>query len=141
MTCSLIIFFCTSLIAKVGDFGIMKAVSPLSSGRTTGTADFMPPEAFGDDPHYGLSLDVFSFGCVVCHVITQQWPTPLSCLGIDPVTGTRRVLSEVERRKDYIDQINEVSLKQLVITCLDDNSGKRPSISLVSERINSIITG
>ena len=56
----------------------------------------------------------------------------------DPVTETQRVL---ERRKDYIDQINEASLKQLVIACLDDNSGKRPPISLVSERINSIITG
>ena len=30
----------------------------------------MPPGVFEDDPHYGLPLDVFSFGCVVCHVIT-----------------------------------------------------------------------
>ena len=74
------ILLTTSLVAKVSDFGTMKEVSPLSSDRMTqvpGTADFMPPEAFADNPHYGLPLDVFSFGCVICHVITQQWPTPL----------------------------------------------------------------
>ena len=37
-----------------------------------GTVDFMAPEALVvDDLHYGLPLNVFSFGCVVCHVITQ----------------------------------------------------------------------
>ena len=45
------------------------------------------------------------------------------------------MLSEVERRQHYIDQTREGSLKQLVITCLDDDPGERPPISVVSERI------
>ena len=134
------ILLTTSLVAKVCDFGVMKAVSPLSSDRMTrvlGTLDFMPPEVlnFKDDPHYGLPLDVFSFGCVVCHVITQQWPY------IDPPTSKLVTLSEVEKRRYYIDHISEGSLKQLVITCLDNDPERRPPISLVSERITSIITG
>ena len=136
------ILFTTSLVAKVCDFGTIKVVSPLSSDRMTqgpGTIHFMPPESFGDDPHYGLSLDVFSFGCVVCHVITQEWPTP--SFTFDPVTRKVVALSAVERRQHYIDQISGRPLKQLVITCLDNDQERRPPISLVSERITSIITG
>ena len=132
------ILLTTSLIAKVCDFVVMKEVSPLSSDRLTGapgSGHFMPLEAFVHNPHYGLPLDVFSFGCVVCHVITQQWPTPSSLKRRNPVTGKLVVLSEVERRQRYIDQISEGSLKQLVITCLDDDQERRPPISVVSERI------
>ena len=132
----------TSLVAKVCDFGVLKVVSPLASERMTkgpGTLHFMPPETLMEDPHYGLPLDVFSFGCVVCHVITQQWPKPSN--NYDPTTGRIIALSEVERRKRYIDQISKGSLKQLVITCLDDDQKRRPPMSLVNERITSIITG
>ena len=136
----------TSLVAKVSDFGVTKVVSPLSSDmmiKVPGTLHFMPPdlEALMDNPHYGLPLDVFSFGCVICHVITQQWPTPSAHFIRDPNTNMFFALTEVKRRKDYIDQISEGSLKQLVITCLDDNQERRPPISQVSERITSIITG
>ena len=138
------ILLTTSLVAKVCDFGVIKVVSPLSSDRMTqlpGTPDVMPPESFERDPHYGLPLDVFSFGCVVCHVITRQWPTPSSFMRHDPITNKPVALSEVERRQRYIDQIREGSLKQLVITCLNNDPKRRPPISLVSERITSIITG
>ena len=138
------ILLTTSLIAKVSDFGTMKEVSPLSSDRlpTAPAYFFMPPEALQDDPHYGLPLDVFTFGCVVCHVITQQWPRISKTKGHDHVT-TKLVtmLYKEETRQDYIDQIIEGSLKQLVITCLDDDQERRPPISVVSERITSIITG
>ena len=138
------ILLTTSLVAKVSDFVVMKVVSPLASERLTavpGTPAFMAPEALLDNPDYGLPLDVFSFGCVVCHVITQQWPTPAGLKKRDPTTRKLVILSEVERHKHYIDQISEGSLKQLVITCLDDDQERRPPISLVNERITSIITG
>ena len=142
------ILLTTSLVAKVSNFAVIKEVSPLPSGRMTkvpGASDFMPPEVFKNDPHYGLPLDVFSFGCVVCHVITQKWPTPLDQFKYNTFPTTERiVLSEIgiqSRYITYIDQISEESLKQLVITCLDDDQERRPSISLVSERITSIITG
>ena len=109
--------------------------------QAPGTVDFMPPETLVDDPHYGLPLDVFSFGCVVCHVITQQWPTPSASQVVDGKSRRIAIVSEVERRQRYIDQIREGSLKQLMITCLDNDKKKRPPISLVSERITSILTG
>ena len=84
---------------------------------------------------------MFSFGCVVCHVITQQGPEPSELIQRNPITEMLIELSEVERRSRYIDQISEGSLKQLVIACLDNDQERRPPISLVNERITSIITG
>ena len=135
----------TSLVAKVGGFSLMEEVStgcrtPVKMEVVIGSPYFMPPEAWKEDSHYGLPLDVFSFGCVVCHVITQQWPMPLYEVCTDPTT--KRLLGfSVEIRSRYIDQISEGSLKQLVITCLDDDQERRPPISLISERITNIITG
>ena len=78
---------------------------------------------------------------MICHVIAQQWPDPSRHIRFDHTTEAFIALSEVESRKDYIDQISEESLKQLVVTCLDNKQERRPPISLVSERITSIITG
>ena len=101
----------------------------------------MSPEVFEDDPHCGLPLDVFSFDCVVCHVTTQQWPVPLPLSVVDLKSGKEVTVSKVQRRKQYIDQISEESLKQLVITCLNNDQVRRPLISLINERITSMIAG
>ena len=135
------ILLTTSLVAKLGNFEAMKKVLILSEEMTKGISEFLSPEAFKDHPHYGLPLDVFSFGCVACHVITQQWPFPRPERISNPMSSLPLALSQVERRKHYIDQINKGPLKQLVIACLDNNQEKRPSISVVSERITSIVTG
>ena len=47
--------------------------------------------------------------------------------------------TEVTRRKDYIDQISDESLKQLVISCLHNNPGRHPPTSQVCERIATTI--
>ena len=121
----------------------------------------MPPEALIPNPHYGLPLDVFSFGCVVCHVISQhkQWsskmqfstnyPNPwrlkyakqLPTMHMSRFSKLHEGFTEVKRRQHYIKQISDVSLKKLVISCLDDDPDRRPPISHVCERITSIITG
>ena len=137
------ILLTTNLVAKVSDLLVTSVVSPLSSDRSTrceGTIDFLPPEALAVNPQYELPSDVFSFGCVVCHVITQQWPEPLPFVNT-LVPKLPQILSPVKRYQAYIDQISEGSLKQLVITCLNDKRIRRPPISVVNEKITSIITG
>ena len=66
-------------------------------------------------------------------------PLPLSV--VDLKSRKKITVSEVERCKQYIDQISEESLKQLVITCLNSDQARRPLISLVNEKITSMITG
>ena len=133
----------TRLVAKISDFVVMKVVSPLSSeyrSKVPGNVYFMP--APRENVHHGLPLDVFSFGCVVCHVITQQWPDPLpSSVADDPMNGPTGKVTEVDRRKHYIDQISNESLKQLVIKCLDNVEERRPLISVVDKAITSVIKG
>jgi len=36
----------------------------------------MPPEAIAAKPDYNEKLDVFSFGCVTIHAITEKFPIP-----------------------------------------------------------------
>ena len=128
------ILFTTNRAAKVSDFGTIQMVKSWSSAIFTvpNTIDFVAPEKLVDDHCYGLPSNVFSFGYIICHMITQR---------LENLPKAPSGVSEVERRQHYINQISEGSLKQLVITCLDNNPDERPPISVVSERIASIITG
>lgn len=113
------IFLTSNLVAKVGDF------IPSSVPRQVG-GPFAPQHVYGN---CAPSLDVFAFGCVICHVITQQLPMPSG------ITGT---FSEIQLRQQYIDQIDLEPLKQLVMISLENKSENRPPISLVCERIISV---
>lgn len=117
-------------VAKISDFIVAKVILPDSPDKTLtiypGTIAFMPPEVRADD--YGLPIDIFSFGCIVCHTISQQYPEPMES----------SQSTEVEKRQKYIDHIQGGLLKQLVIQCLDNDPAKRPLISLVCERITAI---
>ena len=82
---------------KIGDLGTARLVDPRRQSRMTkapGTVDFMPPEALEDvtNVHYGKKLDVFSFGCVMLHTLSHQWPTPSQAVIINPETGIIQVV-------------------------------------------------
>ena len=129
------------LEAKITDLGVAKTMTmgPNSKTmtKTPGTGVFMPPEALDDKPVYGPPLDVFSFGGVILYVTSRQWPTPKSWSQIDPKTRKRIMLSEVERRQQYIDMMigSDADLKPLVVSCLEDDPELRPPAADMSERI------
>ena len=91
--------------------------------QTPGTLVFMAPEALEEKPVYGPPLDVFSFGGVILHITTQQWPDPKGIKQIDPITRKRIMLFEVERRQHYLDMMvgGDTELKRLVESCLEDD--------------------
>ena len=131
------------LEAKITDLGVAKVMmtgNNKTMTKTPGTPVFMPPEALDDKPVYGPPLDVFSFGGVILHMASKQWPTPSSWAITDPTTEKRTLLSEVERRQQYIDMItgDDADLKPLLISCLHDVPSKRPSAMDISERIRTI---
>ena len=100
--------------AKISDLGVAKVVKADSKAtkskltQVPGCADFMPPEALDSTPKYSVSLDIFSYGGIVLHVINQEWPSPES-----PVRRCTRgkdkliALTEVERRKKYLDKMKD----------------------------------
>ncbi|XP_065913232.1 probable serine/threonine-protein kinase kinX [Dysidea avara] len=118
-------------VAKIGDFGTARFLNPHNQihllkmsqlAKAPGTVDFMPPEIMFDNPQYsGTPLDVFSFACVSLHIITQKWPSLVAPL---------QLLSEAERRARFLDMFYEeaLSLKPMLLQCLDNNSNIRPSI-------------
>ncbi|XP_065890274.1 uncharacterized protein [Dysidea avara] len=128
-----------NLVAKICDFMAVKVIG--THGRMEKRKAFVSPEVLGMDNFYGRSTasDVFSFGCIMCHMITQRWPEPFFYTEI-PYPGTGIDLSEIEKRQHYIGQISDESLKQLVISCLNDRPEKRPPISQVSKWITSIVS-
>ena len=125
------------LVAKIADLGVAKVIDPnrtKSHSQAPGTVIFMPPEALLVRPRYGKSVDVFSLGCVMIHMITHIWPIPKDEVYIDKITGKKTVREETERREDYLELIQEpVQLKQLILQCLNDLPEQRPSISDISK--------
>lgn len=101
--------------------------------KAPGTVDFMPPESFGEMPNYNTSLDVFSYGGIVLHVVNQEWPSPTNQVSINPKSGKGTALSEVERRQVHLDKMKNGAevLKPLVKACLHNLPSKRPTIAAV----------
>ena len=98
--------------AKITDLGVAKVMSDDQKMMTKlpGTPDFMPPEALRKRPVYGPSLDIFSYGAVILNVATQLWPEPTDVIEFDPVTGGEKVVSEVKRRKEYLDKMEVLQI-------------------------------
>ena len=130
---------------KIGDLGTARLVDPRRQSIMTkapGTVDFMPPEALADitNIHYGKELDVFSFGCVMLHTLSHQWPTPSQAVIINPdtglITGGR---SEVERRSQYfqrIDRSRSDVLIPLIESSLSNLPKNRSSIVRVCDQLD-----
>ena len=129
---------------KIGDLGTARLVDPRRQSKMTkapGTVDFMPPEALENVENigYGKELDVFSFGCVMLHTLSHQWPTPSQAVIINPetglVTGGR---TESERRSQYFERIDRSRsdvLIPLIESCLSNLPKNRPSIVRVCDRL------
>ena len=137
------ILLCSHLRAKISDLGIAKLMCGSNIRALTnnpGTEDFMPPESFTSKPVHGLPLDMFSFGGVILYICTHQWPQLAPLISFDPDSGKRIVLTELERRQEYLDQLFGVytDLKSLAISCLDDNPVNRPSVEQVLQEIQVV---
>ena len=129
----------TLIVAKIADFGA--AVEGIEGKlKVPGALHFMPPEALSQDPHYGLPSDVFSYGGVALCTVVEVWPVPTDKMQFDPKTRRRKILSEVERRKQYLDMmIGEAEkLRPLVEECLNDDPAVRPTMETLSERIKKL---
>ena len=127
-------------VAKISDLGVAKVIQADSRKMMTkapGTVDFMPPKALDKSPVYGPPMDMFSFGGIILHTFSQQWPTLSSQVQFDPKTRKMVALSEVERCQEYLDKmVGEAKvLRSLAEDCLDYDPVVRPSIATVCERV------
>ena len=69
--------------AKISDLGVVRILdlTPLQVSRLTQTQDTpaynMPPEVMVANPKYDTSVDEFSFGVMMIHIFSGQWPEPV----------------------------------------------------------------
>ena len=123
----------SSYSAKISDLGVSRLADTFKKHHLTtapGNAMVMPPEALEDNPVYDHKLDVFSYGCLILHVLTGQFPQPTNQFVPEPgrKDSFKRV-SEWDRRSNYIKDIpKENELLPLAKQCLNDAPTGRPEL-------------
>ena len=124
-------------IAKIADLGVAKVIEHSKMKmhtQTPGTLHFMPPETLLRKPRYGKPVDIFSLGCIACHVLSSEWPEPKDRVP----EGTMNVLTEVQRREEYLLSCTYSTLRQLIESCLHNLPERRPKISAVSGELKNL---
>ena len=122
--------------AKVSDLGTAKRLSDSKltqqhQTRCPGTLVYMPPEAYSKDSPYDETLDCFSYGVLMLHIFTGEWPEAKDILSISTA-------SEVDRRQKFVDKMgSDHPLIGLVERCLSA-SKLRPSAKKILERVSEV---
>ena len=122
--------------AKLADFG-RATFCQHNIKHMPETSDHLPPEVF--EPYskvkYSTKVDMFSFGCVVIHTFTQEYPTPDFDKYVETSeVGKYKKHSEVERRSVCIKKFttsNSIRLHNITLKCLHDHPDYRPTAATV----------
>ena len=120
-------------VARIVDLS-QKAAQRMTSAP--GTLAFMPPEVLVDNPYYGLGVDIFSYGIIMIHVFTGQWPT----VNVQQthMKGDRLIpYTEAERRQiigeDHI-------LMDLIKNCIHNDPKERPTAKEIVNRVSKLVS-
>ena len=114
-----------NLTAKIGDLGQARILELVNDKERLSTCPgnplHMPPEALMHKPIYDSSLDIFSFGCVVIHTVTEKFPIPTDQFERSGNTNMFVKVLEVQRRQQLLDLMNDyLQLQTVAIQCLAD---------------------
>uniref|UniRef100_A0A1X7TCN4 Tyrosine-protein kinase n=1 Tax=Amphimedon queenslandica TaxID=400682 RepID=A0A1X7TCN4_AMPQE len=134
----------SSYSAKISDLGVSRLADTFKKHHLTtapGNAMVMPPEALEDNPVYDHKLDVFSYGCLILHVLTGQFPQPTNQFVQEPGRSSFLMVSEWDRRSSYIEDIpKENELLPLAKDCLTDESTGRPEMIECYQFVEQILS-
>ena len=126
----------SSHTAKISDLGVSRLADTFNKQQlltaAPGTQCAMPPEALKSNPVYDHKLDVFSYGCLILHVLTNKVPLPSDQFipKPDDSTGAFIQVSEWERRSSHIKMIPiENEFLPLAKKCLANKPQERPEMS------------
>ena len=124
------------LTAKVTDYGnvLVREISETAGCPKAGRLkDYLPQEAL-EGRDCTPSLDAFSFGHLSIYTMLQRQPHPLKGYYFKQ-NGELVARTEVERREDYIDEMQKnisggllEPLLTWTIQCLDDDPDARPQL-------------
>ena len=134
----------SNMTAKISDLGVARFLNltPVQMTETLGTQAYMPPEVMIANPQYNTSLDVFSYGVMMVHVFTAEWPAPkVGPNRVDPSNPHQLIpVSEAERREEFLRKIGQDHpLMDLIMSCLKNNPQLRVPATEIAGRMNDLV--
>jgi len=133
------------LQAKIADLGVSKlldlqAQTHIAQTKVPGSQNYMPPEALTENPEYGLKLDIFSFGHLILYTATQEFPA-VHEVTLTPAILEQGIIQLMKRRKAISKMGGEQHcLHSLVVQCLRDKPGQRPTTATLNESLKKLCT-
>ena len=129
----------TDMRAKLADLGVAKIINLRTCKQShtiaPGTNAVMPPEALQASPHYNYKLDVFSFGALTVHVVTQEFPNVHEV----PFESMQRGRVQIAKRMSVIQKMSQGHcLYPIAIECLVDDQNERPTTRSLNERLKKL---
>ena len=134
-----------NMTAKISDLGVARILdlTPLQVSRMTrtpGTPTYMPPEVMIANPKYNTSVDEFSYGIMMIHMFSGQWPEPHVGPNHTEPDGRMTPVSEAERREVFLRAIgNDHPLMDLILKCINNHPPARAHASEIVERLAEMV--
>ena len=137
------VLLATNMTAKISDLGVARILNltPQQMSRMTrnpGTPAYMPPEAMRANPRYDASIDEFSYGVLMIHVLSGRWPLPLrEPVCVNPENRAQLLpVSEAERRDEYLRDIgNDHPLMDLILRCVSNDPQQRATAAQMVQQM------
>ena len=132
------------MTAKISDLGVAKIldISPREKTelqkltKCPGTHIYMPPEAFTGS--YGTPLDIYSFGVLILHIFSGEWPCP--SVGTKTEAGILVPVSQTARRQRYFNKMGtDHALRMLTEECIHFNPRRRPTANQIHEAVKTYV--
>ena len=134
-----------NMTAKISDLGVARIlnlshqqVSHMT--RAPGTPAYMPPEVMTANPKYDSSVDRFSYGILMIHVLSGRWPEPQ--VGPTQIVNDKLIpVSEAERRNVFLQVIDNDHhlLMDLILKCIDNHPQARAHSSEIVKRLIGVV--
>ena len=137
------VLLASNMTAKISDLGVARILNltPQQMSRLTstpGTPAYMPPEAMRVNPRYDASIDEFSYGVLMIHVLSGRWPLPLHEPNyVNPENRAQLLpVSEAERRDEYLRDIGDAHpLMDLILRCVSNDPQQRATATQMVQRM------
>jgi chromosome segregation ATPase len=99
----------------------------------------MPPEVMVANPKYDTSVDEFSYGIMMIHIFSGQWPEPQ--VGPNQIEDGKLIpVSEAERREKFLHGLmNDCPLVDLILLCIDNHPQVRAHASELVKRFGEMV--
>ena len=134
-----VILLTENLVAKIGGFTFSIEMVPEITKLAKQTTHYTTLKS---SLNCGPPFDIYSFVKIICEVVTKRSFFPLhNCGLVDEATGKLFTihLFDSSQYAYVINAIEDTSLKQLVLDCMNDNPDLRPSALVISKIITDMI--